>query len=188
MHGMVTVQRMTAQEYLAIPDDGERVRCELIEGEIVVNQPGLTHQRVCREMFFALHAWTLAAPSRGEVTFPIDVLVDDRNVFGPDILWYADGRVPDPEARPYAVPDLVVEVRSPSTWRYDIGAKKAAYERNGLPELWLVDTPVREVLAFRRSSPGCSTFDVSLELGPQDTLDSPLLPGFAVVLGALFGG
>jgi hypothetical protein len=27
------------------------------------------------------------------------------------------------------------EVRSPSTWRHDIGAKKAGYERAGLPGL-----------------------------------------------------
>jgi len=45
------------------------------------------------------------------------------------------------------------EVRSASTSRYDIGAKKAAHERAGLPELWLVDTAADEVLVFRRSSP-----------------------------------
>ena len=44
------------------------------------------------------------------------------------------------------MPDIAVEVRSPSTWRYDIGAKKSGYERRGLPELWLVDTRADEVL------------------------------------------
>ena len=182
MQDMATVQRMTAQEFLATYDEMDP-RCELIEGEVVVSQPGLVHQRVCREMFVALNDWTRAAPGRGEITFPIDVLVDSYNVFGPDLLWYAESHVPRPEDHPYPIPDLVVEVRSPSTWRYDIGAKKAAYERNGLQELWLIDTRVSELLAFRRSTPASPRFDVALEVGAEDTLQSPLLPGFALVLG-----
>lgn len=189
MSGMVTVQRMTAQEYLALPDEGERwVRSELIEGEVVVSEPDLTHQRVCGELFVALHAWTHAAAGRGEATFPVDVLIDGRNVFAPDLLWYPQGREPARgEPRPYSVPALAVEVRSPSTWRYDLGAKKSAYERNGLRELWLIDTRVSELLAFRRATEQSPAFDVALEIGADDTLTSPLLPGFGLVLGTLFG-
>jgi Uma2 family endonuclease len=185
MQDVTTVPRMTAQEYLEIPYDG--VRSELIEGEVIVTQAGLTHQRVCRQLFVALNDWTRGARGRGEVTLPIDVLIDERNVFGPDILWYPEDRMPGRDDKPpYAIPDLAIEVRSPSTWRYDLGAKKSAYERNGLQELWLIDTRVRELLAFRRSHPQAPTFDVALEIGADDPLSSPLLPGFALVLGTLF--
>ncbi len=84
------------------------------------------------------------------------------------------------------MPDLAAEVRSPSTWRYDIGAKKAGYERHGLPELWLVDTAAEEVLVFRRSSPGATAFDVALELDRSQRLESPLLPGFGLDPAELF--
>ena len=60
-----------------------------------------------------------------------------------------------------SLPDLAIEIRSPSTWRYDIGAKKSVYEREGLPELWLVDGDANVVLVFRRSAPGAS------EAGPR---------------------
>ena len=53
---------------------------------------------------------------------------------------------------PYPAPDLAVEVRSPSTWRFDIGRKKENYERYGVGELWLVDTAADVVFAFRRST------------------------------------
>lgn len=186
MNVVATAQRVTAQEYLAIPWDG--VRSELVEGEVIVQQPGALHQFILRDLARELDAWTLAAPGRGEISWPLDVLIDERNVFGPDLLWYAEGRVPRRDStRPYALPDLVVEVRSPSTWRYDIGAKKSAYEQNGLPELWLVDTAASEVLVFRRSEPGCPTYDVALELGCEDELRSPSMPGFALALGSLFG-
>ena len=185
MSPMVVAQRMTAQEFLAQGFDG--VRSELVAGEVVVPEPTLTHQRVLRNVWRVLDAWTLAAPGRGEVTFPIDVLIDEHNVFGPDLLWYTEGRSPSrPEERPYPMPDLAVEVRSPSTWRYDIGAKKSGYERNGLPELWLVDTSADEIIVFRRSSPKAASFDVALELGHGDALTSPLLPGFTLALASLF--
>ncbi len=45
-------------------------------------------------------------------------------------------------------------------------------------ELWLVDTPVSTVLVFRRGSPESVGFDEDAEVGPGDTLVSPLLPGF----------
>ena len=93
-------------------------------------------------------------------------------------MWYAEGRGPRRDGdRPYPVPDLAIEVRSASTWRYDIGAKKAAYERGGLPELWLVDTAADEVLVFRRSAPTAATFDVSLELTVADSSPRRCCPG-----------
>lgn len=79
------------------------------------------------------------------------------------------------------------EVRSPSTWRYDIGVKRSRYE--SLPEvgeLWLVDTPARAVIVCRRSAPDVAAFDVSLELSDTDELTSPLLPGFALRVAAVF--
>jgi len=121
------------------------------------------------------------------MTLPLDVKIDDYNVFGPDVMWYAEGRVPERDSeRPYPLPDLAVEVRSPSTWRYDIGAKKAGYERAGLSELWLVDTAADEVLVFRRSSRAAATFDVALELDAGEVLGSPQMPGLAVALTVLF--
>jgi Uma2 family endonuclease len=185
MNAMTVAQRMTAQEFLAQPFD--EVRSELVGGEVIVEQPALLHQRILWGLGYALHTWTLAAPGRGGISLPIDVLLDERNVFGPDLLWYAEGRVPARDAeRPYPMPNLVIEVRSPSTWRYDIGAKKSAYERYGLPELWLVDTSADEILVFRRSARTSASFDVSLELGRGDTLASALLPGFTLALDALF--
>ena len=120
---------------------------------------------------------------------PMAHAMELRNVFSPDLLWYAEGSGPvRGDERPYPVPALAVEVRSPSTWRYDIGAKKSAYERGGLAELWLVDAVASELFVFRRSRPGARAFDVALELTAEDELASPLLPGFVLALAALFGG
>lgn len=187
MGAMPATERMTADEYLALPYSPERRWVQLVEGELIVDVPLLLHQFVTLELQYALSSWARSARGRGLVSLPLDVKLDEHNVFNPDLLWYPQEVAPDIHAgRPYPVPRLAVEVRSPSTWRYDIGTKKAAYERNGLLELWLVDTAASEVLIFRRSAAGLPAFDVALELERADTLTSPQLEGFELSLVELF--
>ncbi len=176
---------MTADEYFAVSVEGDRM--QLVEGELVLNEPTVRHGLAQVTLLTELTNWTRAGPGRGLAVPPVDVLVDEYNVFGPDVVWLSEPRLPDPLDQPLeGLPDLAAEVRSPGTWRYDVGKKKAAYERAGLPELWLVDTDARVVLVFRRSSPKAPGFDVELELAGQEELASPLLPGFALPVARLF--
>lgn len=185
MSSMQVAQRITADEYLAL--DLEEQRTQLIDGLIVVSEPRLVHQLLHGRLFSALDGWARAAADRGLAVLPLDVLLDDRNVYAPDLLWYSAARVPALDAPwPYPQPDLAVEIRSHSTWRYDIGTKKSVYEREGLAELWLVDSDAAVVLVFRRSAPTARSFDIALELDRSAKLTSPLLPGFALDVGDLF--
>ncbi|MGI8660290.1 MAG: Uma2 family endonuclease [Thermoleophilaceae bacterium] len=185
---MTAGRQMIATEFIALPEPPVgRPRLMLVEGELVVNQPGALHGHVQTNLLLAIETWARAAPERGWAVFPRDIGIDDRNVYAPDVLWYSHDRVPDPlSPAPYTVPDLAIEVRSPSTWRYDIGAKKAGYERHGLPELWLVDTESATVLVYRRSSPESRGFDIALEISEPEQLRSLLLPGFTLSLTEVF--
>lgn len=176
---------MTAEQYYAITVEGDRK--QLVEGEIIVNEPKTIHAHLQMEIAFALRSWVDSGERRGLALSPTDIAMDDHNVFGSDVLWFSEGRRPPlTETYPETVPDLCVEIRSRGTWRYDVGAKKNVYERGGLPELWLVDDASDTVLVYRRSKPGTNRFDVALELTSGDTLASPQLPGFALALDQLF--
>lgn len=178
---------MSAELFIALPAPSHGRPWNLVDGEVVVNQASWDHQRAADTTLVALVGWTRAAAGRGTAGSPIDVQLDERNVYAPDVWWYASGRAPTAGAKaPYPMPDLAVEVRSPSTWRFDIGAKRHGYERHRLGELWLVDIESRTVLLFRRASRRSERFDVSLELGIDETLTSPLLPGFALTVGEVF--
>ncbi len=187
MTAMQVAERMTAQEFLAEPEPERGWPVSLVEGEVVVNDPTILHGAVQKAILLALESWIRAGSDRGLVTYPHDVQLDARNVFKPDVLWYSAVRAPAMTDRPpYPMPDLAVEVRSPSTWRYDVGAKKAGYERHGLAELWLVDTSAEAVLVFRRSRPGAPAFDIALELEQGEHIASPLLPGLRLAVARLF--
>jgi Uma2 family endonuclease len=170
-----------------VPEDANDGRWPLTDGELVMNEPSWTHGGSQLAIAAALREWTLGAPERGRARPPIDIQMDDRSVYAPDVVWYREGRVPlrDDHA-PYPIPDIAVEIRSSSTWRFDIGAKRATYEHHGIPELWLVDTAADIVAVFRRSDPKVPRFDVSLELTVGETLTSPLLPGFKLAIAEIF--
>jgi Uma2 family endonuclease len=176
---MAVAERLTADAYLAREDPR---RTELIDGTIVVNEPTILHQHVCGLIYRALAAWSDGPVRRGTASLPLNVPLDDGNVLAPDVPWF-DGELPLDAANAPRVPDLAVEVRSPGTWRYDIGRKRALYERHGVRELWLADTASRTMLIYRRSEPDRG-FDVALELTEAQTLESPLLPGFSIAVGA----
>lgn len=179
-------QRMTAAEFLDLPErDGNR-RLELLDGEVVVNEPTPLHQLAVLNLVFVLKTWTAAADDRGFVTLNIDTGVDDRTVLAPDLQWYALGReLPALDRPPWPLGDLVVEVRSPSTWHRDVGRKRAIYEREGVRELWLVDPPARSVIVLRRG-PGSATFDETREVDGDGVLSSPNLPGLEISVAGLF--
>jgi Uma2 family endonuclease len=82
------------------------------------------------------------------------------------------------------VPDLVVEVLSPSTRRRDLRTKRDIYECNGIREYWLVDARLRAITVIARDADG--------RLGAERTVtgDEParsvLLDGFSVRPAEIF--
>ncbi len=182
----IAAGRMSAADYLATPESRPR-HTELIDGMVVVNEAKLPHGRVQGNIAHHLRIWIDAAGGRGYVGLPADVTVDDSNVFAPDVWWVSEHRVPTEDQLDLdGVPELVIEIRSPSTWSRDLSVKLPAYEAAGVAEAWYVDIVARSVLVFRRSHTDAPTFDVTAEIAGDDALTSPLLPGFSLSLGAIF--
>ncbi len=176
---MATEQLLDADTYLA--EFCER-NTELIAGRVVMEDAVLRHQLIVMNICTALRAWVASPSGSGLATINVDVRLTSHDVLKPDVLWYADPASAHLDAVQDAAPDLVVEVRSPSTWTYDVGPKLALYERRGVREAWLVDTPARTVLVHRRGDPGAARFDVHLEVDEDETLSSPMLPGLSLPL------
>ncbi len=181
----MTATLLTSDEYIATGDTRPRWT-QLINGEVIVNNPTIRHQKVVSYIHHRFMSWMEAKSGRGQSPGQIDVKIDSDNVFAPDVLWLSEGRLPRDGTHFDGAPDIAVEVRSPSTWRYDTTVKFRTYESIGVGEVWLVDTASNTVLVYRRSNPAELTFDVALELGGGDTLTSPLLKDFVLDINSLF--
>jgi Uma2 family endonuclease len=117
----------------------------------------------------------LVGPLRCPLT-PVDVLVDDENVYAPDLVVLREP--PSFDAQYVGVPLLVVEVLSPATADRDRRAKKAGYLRLGVEEVWIVDPASRSVEVHDRTG-------VRAARGLEPAR-SAVLDGFEVVPAALF--
>ena len=173
-------RRMTADEFLSLPPDDTKT--QLIDGELVeLTDARLRHTRIVVHLVHALTLWTDEHPGVGEAGIGCNWRMDDANVFIPDVWFLRQGRLPDGD-RVWldGAPDLAVEVRSESTWRFDRGRKKDLYLARGA-EVWLVDT-AEDAVAVHRADHAHP-----LTLGRGATLTTPLLPGFALDLTTLFG-
>jgi Uma2 family endonuclease len=79
----------------------------------------------------------------------MDNYFDDENVFQPDILFVSNERLHVIEEDGlYGAPDLVIEILSPSTAKYDLGEKKDVYERSGVKEYWIIDPATESVHGY----------------------------------------
>ena len=145
---------------------------ELIDGVAYVREPpapSQLHQRVvvelCRQLANSLEgnaARVYIAPF--DVRLPKHSGADDQidTVVQPDILIVCDLQKLD-ERGMRGAPDWVGEVLSRSTARYDRTTKLAAYERAGVPEVWLID-PLERTVTIHRIAAGHYTRPVVLEL------------------------
>lgn len=176
---------MTADEFFATTD--ELPHAQLIDGELVVpmSSPTGRHDDVVVTLTHLFRLHRRDHPGCGHMGINGDITVDQGNVFQPDAYWVPTeqrivdtGRFPTP-------PPLVAEVRSPSTWGDGRGRKLRGYERAGVAEVWLVDTLAATVTVHRRSA-GSPAYDLVEVLGTDDTLTTPLIPGWRVDLAELF--
>lgn len=143
----------TWDDYILLPDDGNRY--EILEGDLVVTAaPVFGHQYTLGELYLMVRTWADRGPG-GIVGFaPIDVILAHDTICQPDLIWIS----PEREAeilgeRCRGIPDLVVEVLSPSTKRRDRTRKADIYARHGAREYWLVD-PDDESVEIRRQEGG----------------------------------
>jgi Uma2 family endonuclease len=128
----------------------EGTLAEVINNQLVMSPaPTSKHQRVLRSIFRQIDALVLDR-ELGEVFFaPIDVYLDEENVFEPDLVFISTERLHILEDNIYGAPDLVIEVLSPSSEKKDKRDKKAVYEKYGVKEYWVAHPVTKKVIGYR---------------------------------------
>jgi Uma2 family endonuclease len=132
-------ERMTSEEFFRYAPEDQNA--ELIDGVMIVHSPPLVIHEKLQGFLLTLLRTYVEDNDLGEVLgsrTPVEL--EEDQVYEPDMLFIARERMDILEPKGvFGAPDLVIEILSASTVRYDRGAKFEAYERAGVRELWLID-------------------------------------------------
>jgi len=174
----------TYEDYLNLPTDGWQY--EIIHGRLsMVPASSPIHQSIVGELLTVLKVFLRQHPLGKVFPAPTDVLVPGKaEPVQPDLVFVAAERLDIITLRAIeGVPDMVVEVLSPSNWLDDRRTKFALYAEMGVREYWIVDPDERTVEVFSLQE---GRYALIGRLGPDETLRSDLLPGFEVAVVDLF--
>lgn len=178
------ITRMGAADYYGLPEYAAHDFIQLIDGEVVIGVPPIPkHQSAVGESFFIVMT---CAKARGGKAYsaPIEVYLDEFNIYEPDVLYLApDTRCIIEEKRLVGPPDLVIEVLSPNTAKHDRQTKFHAYEKHGVREYWIID-PINAYLEVWVLADGL--FDKLGTFVAGDTFASPVLNNYPVDVGSIF--
>ena len=150
-------------------------------------QPHWHHQYASDGVLVTLRAWDERTGLGIAMSVPGLVFTEENDVI-PDVVWISRARlvaVVDAAGHLTAAPELVVEVLSPGreNERRDREVKLSLYARQGVQEYWIVDWQRRTIDVYRRANEGLA---LAATLAGEDTLTTPLLPGFSLPIAGLW--
>jgi Uma2 family endonuclease len=164
MELLIEEEKYTVEDFRKMESLDENHYYELIEGEIVKkNAPTPQHQAVLGNINDIFRTY-VKSRKLGTVLFaPIDVFLDENNQLQPDLVFIPSERKHIITTNGIeGVPDLVVEIISPSTGRYDKGQKKKVYRNHKVTEYWIIDpkSQVVEIYVYRDGDYDLDSFAV----------------------------
>ena len=149
----MALPQLKEEEYFTYADFlewDESVRAELHDGEVYMMAPPLrVHQEVFIQLVLQIGNYLKGKKCKlypapfGVRLFPKKDKSDDT-VFEPDIVVICDQEKLDDRGCNGA-PDLVIEILSPSTAKYDRVYKFRKYQKAGVREYWIVDPETKTV-------------------------------------------
>ena len=146
--------------------------------------PNLFHQDISGNIFAILRSYLAKNPIGSVHIAPLDVYLSEVNVYQPDVIYVSKAhRSSLTERGIEGAPDLVVEILSPATARYDKGSKRKIYARTGVKELWLVDPELKSIQIYELNK---NAETPAATHGVDSNFKSPLFPGLSLKAAAIF--
>jgi len=165
----------------------ENIRWELIDGiPYIMAGANTAHQTILGNLYVPL--WSFLEDKHCKVYLTdLDVRLNvdtlDDSVVRPDIIIVCDHSKID-ETCIKGVPDMLVEILSPSTAKYDKTTKYQRYLRAGVRELWIID-PKKKTVEVNILSEDKYVTHLYTE---KDTVSVHVLNGCDISLSKVFKG
>ncbi len=177
--------RYTWDDFIALDDDDRR---ELIDGELVeIEVPTFTHEEIVAGFAYFLRAWAEAGHGGRVLASGYKIRISDRRGLMPDVQFYRRENT-SPAGQEQGLvrgrADLVVEIISPSSRRYDRVKKLHWYAQVGVPEYWIVDPYAR---TFERLVLRGETYAIAASLEDGETFRPESFDGLEIPLVKIWG-
>ena len=174
---------LTLEEYEALPSD-PYYEDELSRGRVVREPPaGDEHGRIVPQVIVLLRRYLDVHPGIGQLRADSGFVLAQQpaTVRGPDVAVILEHRLPATSPRSFfmGAPDIAVEVVSPSNSASNMQAKVLDYLDAGTGVVWVIYPQTRTVVEHLADG------TIRL-LNDRQTLQTPLLPGFHVLVAELF--
>jgi len=138
MESMLHPPKTALELYKILP---EGTRCQLIDNHIVMSpSPVWKHQDVVKTILLQIET-SIKKSNLGKVLSDVDVYINDENVYRPDIFFVSKNQIEilGDDGYIHGAPELIIEVLSPGTSKYDKTKKKEIYALYGVQEYWLIE-------------------------------------------------
>ncbi|MEJ5339484.1 MAG: Uma2 family endonuclease [Aquificaceae bacterium] len=174
--------KLTAEEFFRLYPEESRV--ELVEGKVYeMPAPSLIHQEILMRIASAMKSFVKERTYGNVFVAPVDVVFSENTVLQPDVVWAREFSFSSP--RIDRVPELVVEIVSPSTIIRDLTDKMKIYEKSGVQEYWLVLPLEKVIIVYTLTSEGYRLYSSATDRGK---VQSKVLEGFELAVEEVFEG
>jgi Uma2 family endonuclease len=181
---LTTVARpLTVHDYRELPEGPPYY--QLIEGDLhMAPSPDLFHQDILLNIAVLIRSFLDRRPIGSVHIAPSDVHLSELNVYQPDLYFVSKIRQSFLSKQGFeGAPDLVVEILSPKTSRFDKGIKREVYARSGVQELWIVDPELRHILIYHLTK---SANAPVLTCTDKEQFEALSLPGLIIQVEKVF--
>jgi Uma2 family endonuclease len=176
---------LAAEEFAQLPEPPDEFMDEFVHRRIIQTpRPKKLHGIVRKQIEWFLNEF-VRKHHLGHVFHASGIIIsrNPETVRGPDVYYYSKERLPQlPKEDGFfeEIPDLVVEVVSPSDSRTHLQEKLWEYIKAGVRLVWIIDPKTRTVDAFH-------SLDRMQHLEHHQMLEGgEVLPGFTCPISKLF--
>jgi Uma2 family endonuclease len=186
---VLELQRLLAEErrrrdkfYEELTEDGKQ---EFINGQVVIHSPARSAHGVVVSNLCFLIKQHVRQHWLGRVYSENYLVAFPRNDYVPDVMFYGPEKseLINPETLKFPIPDLVIEVTSPSTEQNDRGIKFRDYEQAGIGEYWIVDPQTCTVEQFVLEG---ASYPANVARRGVGHLESQAVPGLRISIPDIF--
>jgi len=163
----------------------EDMKVEFINGEVIIHSPVANeHEMVSNELNTLINVY-ISIHNLGRVTHEKLMISPTRNDYEPDICFFKKEKASKFKEgqKLFPAPDMVVEVLSRSTEKFDRGIKCEDYALHNIKEYWIIDPRQKTIEKYLLKN---KQYQLDEKVHNGNIISSTVIKGFSIPARAIF--